>query len=410
VPLCASHPHRLGLGNLGLDSLILDIAISNAPGPNRSTGTLRVWAYEEIQQLHIANSREGLQGKLSRARVQRFRISQHENLTRFATLYIAYCTVCTLQHSHHQIHLSNGLQDSVTRMTPNLLVATQTLFSPHKWFKPSNKVERPKRKHEHWDAPIPGIYEYIPGRGWYLVATDKIVATNSSHDINDPKRNNVIRETVQMTQPIQVKYSKVLKEYLLAPDYEMRKRHGKVQNERGRWYDAGFFRLNDGVAWVECWDEEGEFIPGPYKLWCIDQRTGNFRHMLKGDDPKFAPSRQNSVDGTEGEKKRTSQDSRSTQYRSGVGATRDGQSVPSTRANSIKALTPGASVSASHTPSQPGSRRGSPKRSPNLHFEEAKERLRVMAAEQAAAAKSNGNSSDERRGRPGAPIRNPSAE
>ncbi|KAF2650899.1 hypothetical protein K491DRAFT_607969 [Lophiostoma macrostomum CBS 122681] len=282
-------------------------------------------------------------------------------------------------------------------MTPNLFVATQTLFSPHKWFKNRPKGERLARKTEHWDTPVPGIYEYIPGRGWYLIATDKEVPANVDPDIKSPDDqstptpktpfpNGSKQEVVRMTSPVQVKYSKVLKRYLLAPDYELRKKHGKIQSAQGKWYDAGFFRLDDGIAWVECWDDHGEFIPGPYKLWCIDTATGKFRHMLKGDDPKYVPSRQNSARGR-------SQDSRSTQFRSGAGSTRDGASVPSSRANSIKSPVSGLytpSAPTSRSTSQANSRRESPKRSPlaspRVPLEEAKERLRAMAAAQAAAA------------------------
>jgi hypothetical protein len=283
-------------------------------------------------------------------------------------------------------------------MTPNLFVATQTLFSPHKWFKPSQKGARPKRKTEHWDSPVAGIYEYIPGRGWYLVATDKTPTDQSSTNVQTPEKkpapehtdDTATRETVKMHQPVQVKYSKVLKRYLLAPDYDMRKRHGKVQGSHGKSYEAGFFRLDDGTAWVECWDEEGVFIPGPYKLWCLDQTTGNFRHMLKGDDPSYVRSRANSIESRPGS--RRSQDSRSTQFRSGPGSTRDGPSCPSTRANSIKQLPPTAPTSkpGSHT----GSRRGSPKRSPSIPLEEAKERLKAMAAEQAARSRASSFADD----------------
>lgn len=279
-------------------------------------------------------------------------------------------------------------------MTPNLFLATQTLFSPHKWFKSREGVERPKRRQEHWDSPVPGIYEYIPGRGWYLVATDKETghANTNQHNGPDPKEKEQARptskasqsttetrETVKMTPPIPARYSKVLKRYLLAPDYEMRKRHGRIQDSRGRYYTAGFFRLDDGIAWVQCWDEEGEFIPGPYKLWCIDQQTGNFRHMLKGDDPSFVHSRQSSIDG---DYRRTSQDSRSTQFRSGPGSVRDAVSQASTRPGSMKAPYD-KSTPTSRGGSQANSRRNSPKRSPSIPLDEAKERLRKMAEQQA---------------------------
>ncbi|KAF1973831.1 hypothetical protein BU23DRAFT_125003 [Bimuria novae-zelandiae CBS 107.79] len=237
-------------------------------------------------------------------------------------------------------------------MTPNLFVATQKVFQPRKWFR--KPIEKPQRKTEHWESPVPGVYEHIPGRGWYLVATYKEHADNDTNEIaskdGGPVGGSVTekpRETVAVSSPVPVRYSKVLKKYLLHPDYESRKRYGVIENSRGRMVQAGFFQLDDGVAWVNCWDEEGEFIPGPYKLWCVDARTDRFRHMMRGDDPEYqrsnptsrTTSRANSFDRG-ASSRRNSQESRSTQYRPGPGSTYDGPSVPSTRANSIKGRTP----------------------------------------------------------------------
>ncbi|KAF2264789.1 hypothetical protein CC78DRAFT_220150 [Lojkania enalia] len=276
-------------------------------------------------------------------------------------------------------------------MTPNLLIATQTLFSPHKWFK-SQRTPRSSRRTEHWDSPVPGLYEYIPGRGWYLVATDKEAPNESDtvdHAMSEKKPEE--RETIRMTPPVPVKYSKVLKRYFLAPDYQMRKQHGKIKDpDTGKLTEAGFFQLDDGIGWVQCWDEHGEFIPGPYKIWCIDQHTGKFRHMVKGDDPEYIHSRTNSFD-REPSARRRSQDSRSTQYRSGPGSTRDGPSCPSTRANSIRNLA--ISAPTSHPGSQPNSRRPSPKRSPSFPMQEVSTKLR-----QEQAARARASSSPERTG------------
>ncbi|KAF2111466.1 hypothetical protein BDV96DRAFT_499332 [Lophiotrema nucula] len=288
-------------------------------------------------------------------------------------------------------------------MTPNLFVATQTLFSPHKWFKSSGKAPRSTRKTEHWDSPIPGTYEYIPGRGWYLVATDKV----SSAPLSPANEKFGIQvqevETIKMTPPVAVKYSKVVKRYFLAPDYEMRKQHGKVLNpDTGKYIQAGFFQLDDGIAWVQCWDSHGQFIPGPYKLWCIDQFTGEFRHMLKGDDPEYIHSRTNSFD-REPDARRRSTESRSTVFRSAPGSTRDGPSAPSTRANSIRNLT--LSGPTSHPGSQPNSRRPSPKRSPSFPLAD---RLREVAAQQAASARTSSDT-DRSRSRHTTPTRHPTA-
>lgn len=201
-------------------------------------------------------------------------------------------------------------------MTPNLFLATQALFSPHKWFARKNS-EKSSRRTEHWTAPVSGTYEYIPGRGWYLIATDF------------PEE--------KLARPIHVKYSKVLKRHLLQPDYDSRKRYGKINDDDGKIRTVGFFRLDDGVAWVQCWDEVGDFIPGPYKMWCVDKGTGRFRHMLKCDDPEYT-TRRNSRNA-EPSPSRRSQESRSTQYRGEGGSAREQPvSAPITRSNSMGGL------------------------------------------------------------------------
>ncbi|KAF2489853.1 hypothetical protein BU16DRAFT_431086, partial [Lophium mytilinum] len=215
-------------------------------------------------------------------------------------------------------------------MTPNLYLATQTLFSPHKWFV-RRQSEKPRRQTEHWEHPISGTYEYIPGRGWYLVATDY--------------------PDERLAQPIHVKYSKVLKRYMLQPDYDTRKRHANIKDDKGKTKNVCFFRLDDGVAWVHCWDNEGHFIPGPYKMWCVDKETNQFRHMLKGDDPYYT-SRSNSRADDQPPTSRRSQESRSTQYRGeGSNSRTPNTSQPSTRSNSVRGL--------SAPPTRPGSPRGS---------------------------------------------------
>lgn len=281
-------------------------------------------------------------------------------------------------------------------MTPNLFVATQTLFQPKKWFR-KDKPERPMRKREHWDDPVPGVYEYIPGRGWYLMATYK---QNPQRDLEPSTAANLDDDNlIKMIPPTPVRYSKVLKRYFLSPDYELRKKHGDIPNERGKLVTAGFFQLDDGVAWVNCWDEEGEFIPGPYKLWCIDAATQQFRHMKRGDDPAYqrsaansrAASRQNSPDRSAD---RRSQESRSTEFRSAPGSTRDAQSGPSTRANSIRGVDRSNPASRAH--SQANSRRGSfsrdqrSPRSPRLPLDEAKAALSIVAQERAALERRRG--------------------
>lgn len=269
-------------------------------------------------------------------------------------------------------------------MSPNLFLATQKLFSPHKWFRQSNFQERSKRRTEHWAEPTPGLYEYIPGRGWYLIAKTK----EAPHDLPEttaeggPVRalQEPPKEYEKLSRPMSVHWSRVLKRYMLEDDYKARKKYGAIPNEKGRNIEVGFFRLDDGVAWVQCWDQEGTFIPGPYKMWCISQRTGQFRPMLKGDDPKFAGSRHSSRSNSrnpsfERDADNASQDSRSTEFYvpSQAGSNRDGPSVPSTRPNSIRM----DSTSATH--SQPASRRSSPKRNGSIEYEKDKAAMRQMA-------------------------------
>ncbi|KAK7193324.1 hypothetical protein DPSP01_007321 [Paraphaeosphaeria sporulosa] len=286
-------------------------------------------------------------------------------------------------------------------MTPNLFVATQKVFQPRKWFKKPN--DKPQRRTEHWKSPVPGVYEYIPGRGWYLVATYKEHGESDAVEIASKEGGPVggadsakPKETVPVASPVPVRYSKVLKKYLLNPDYEVRKRYGTIENAKGRMVQVGFFQLDDGVAWVNCWDEEGEFIPGPYKLWCIG-KNDRFRHMLKADDPEYqrshpnsrAGSRANSIEREAGSR-RNSQDSRSTQYRPGPGSTYDGPSVPSSRANSVRNFTP--SDPASKSGSRANSRRNSltrGQRSPRILLDDANPALRELAMSQAAKERSN---------------------
>ncbi len=267
-------------------------------------------------------------------------------------------------------------------MSPNLFLATQKLFSPHKWFRENKSQERSIRKTEHWAEPKPGLYEYIPGRGWYLIAKLK----EAAHDIPEttaeggPVRasQEPPKEYEKLARPISAHWSRVLKRYMLEDDYKARKKYGAIQNDKGKNVEVGFFRLDDGIAWVHCWDQEGTFIPGPYKLWCISQRTGQFRPMLKGDDPKFVSSRNNSRSNSRNPSfDRESEDSHSTEFviSSQAGSNRDGPSVASTRPNSIRMT----SQSTSATQSQPASRRTSPRRNGSIEYEKDKAAMRQMA-------------------------------
>jgi hypothetical protein len=180
---------------------------------------------------------------------------------------------------------------------------------------------------------------------------------------------------------------------MLEDDYKARKKYGIIQNDKGKSVEVGFFRLDDGVAWVQCWDQEGTFIPGPYKLWCISQRTGQFRPMLKRDDPKFAGSRNTSRSNSRNPSFEGDADSQtSTEFyvASRAGSNRDGSSVPSTRPNSIR-ITPSHSTSTTY--SQPASRRSSPRRNGSIEYEKDKAAMRQMARDHREALVAAANNS-----------------
>lgn len=268
-------------------------------------------------------------------------------------------------------------------MTPNLLVATQKAFSPHKWFKPS-KNEKPTKKEDRYedrDSPIPGRYERVPGRGLYLIARlhDATDSTDAAKAAGGPHR----KEYVKLDRPILVTYSKFLKRYLIDSEFRARKKRATIKNEHGNLVEVGFFKLDDGVTWVQCYDAEDQFVPcdsAGYKPWCIDARTQEFRHMVRRDDPNYVRSRQTS---TERDVDSHSQDSRSNLFRSGPGSSREGPSVPNSRPGSIRYPT---STTTSAYASQRPSRQNSPQRNNSVALEEAKVALRRMAREQQEAA------------------------
>lgn len=156
-------------------------------------------------------------------------------------------------------------------MTPNLFVLGKTVFSPHKWFdekkKPSSNSADAESGIQHWEHPVPGYYEHEPGRGWYLIAKDG--ATQGSIKVPRTK----------------VTYSKILKRWIFQSDMDDRKRRGRFLDENVSQAEVGFFRLDDGAAWVNSSDAKGDFLAGPYTLYCIDAQTNRFRVMKKRDDP-----------------------------------------------------------------------------------------------------------------------------
>jgi hypothetical protein len=249
----------------------------------------------------------------------------------------------------------------------------------------------------YWSDPVPGQYEYIPGRGWYLIATLKETTTefielkSSEGGAITSTESSDSPEFVKVPKPVQVHRSQVLGRYLLEEEYKSRKQYGNIRNERGKQVSVGFFQLDDKICWVQCWDENGQFIAkSEYKRWCIDAETKQFRHLRKGDDPSYVGSRNVSH---ERDSDSRSQQSASTGYQRGPPSS----SNPSTRASSIRGP---LSNTASPLSSQAPSRRGSPKRNNSIPLEEAKAALRRMAKEQeeavaaVAAAKSRTGSKE----------------
>ena len=294
---------------------------------------------------------------------------------------------CRLSPEDHFTAVSGTLICSVspntTRMAPNLFVATQKAFFPHKWFK-SSKVDL-SRVVEEWNSPVPGQYESIPGRGWFLIATLK--------DASKPEGNNKStikgsdgKDYIPLETPIPLKYSHALGRYFLEPEFYKRKKTVMIKDDKGKEVRAGFFRVDD-VAWVKCWDEHDTFIPGNangaagYQRWVLDAQTQQFRHMIKRDDPNYVRSRRNSPARDADNR---SQESVSTEFRpSRPSSTKNGFSVASTRANSIRYQ---PSTPTSNAPSQRPSRQNSPKRSDSIPLEEAKAALRRLAREHEEAA------------------------
>ncbi|KAI9698669.1 MAG: hypothetical protein M1836_003779 [Candelina mexicana] len=151
-------------------------------------------------------------------------------------------------------------------MAPNLFVGVCTLFKPQTWFchKAHPKRNASVGRLEHWDSPIPGTYEYIPGRGWYLVATDFPSSINKRQPVN---------------------YCQITEKWVLQSDFEQRSHFAIVEVSPGKQKRMGFFRLDDGIAYVMCWNGQGALIPGPWERWCLDKETRKFRKMVIGDDP-----------------------------------------------------------------------------------------------------------------------------
>lgn len=211
-------------------------------------------------------------------------------------------------------------------MAPNLVVMAQTAVNPQRWF--SRSKSQPNigaspgaslALTEHWRSPVPGTYQHRPGAGWFLIQCD---ADKSKPEFPD-----------------KVIFSEALDRRVLASDYHARCRKARLPlpfvpspassrtnsgsrpssparaSSKGRYKKdkhkpkeqpiVNFVRLHDDVTWLNDKDENGELTNGPWQRFCIDKETGEFRPMLRRDDPSKSspsldsrpPSRASKVDG-----------------------------------------------------------------------------------------------------------------
>jgi hypothetical protein len=153
-----------------------------------------------------------------------------------------------------------------TGMSPNPYILLRNLITPNRWFaRNDTPAQKSKGRIEHWDEPVRGVYEYIPGRGWFLIAVDS--------DDGD-----------KLDKPVPLTYCRVLHRYFLKDEFESRKKWGVVTDEHGNTKKGVLFRLDDGITWIYCWNEVGEFDVCKRKLqYCIDSKTGKFRIKNSAD-------------------------------------------------------------------------------------------------------------------------------
>ncbi|KAL5355801.1 hypothetical protein BJX96DRAFT_141882 [Aspergillus floccosus] len=146
-------------------------------------------------------------------------------------------------------------------MSPNLFLCLRTVLCPTYWFQRGERIHGSLQKEEHWESPVPGIYKYIPGRGWHLIYKD----------------GNEYEEKV----PVPLVYCRILHRYMF--EYEMEDRcrwHSVVLHEGAKPEQLLFFQLDDEDCWVAGWDRKGRFIPGPYQKWRFDPATNSMRRIL----------------------------------------------------------------------------------------------------------------------------------
>lgn len=151
-------------------------------------------------------------------------------------------------------------------MSPNPVVLLINAVNVKKWFasRPA-PGEKSRGRFEHRDDPLPGYYEYRPGRGLLLVAADE-------------------NDGAKLDQPIPVIYCKLLHRNLLEPEYKSRQKNGSIVDETGNKKLGTFFRLDDGFTWIYWRDQYGKLDMSPRRRkFCIDTETGKFRPLMASD-------------------------------------------------------------------------------------------------------------------------------
>lgn len=160
-------------------------------------------------------------------------------------------------------------------MAPNLFVCLRIAFCPRYWFHRGDRVNGSIAKTEHWDSPVPGVYRYIPGRGWYLISRD---------GQEDGEK-----------LPMPLVYCRIVHRYLLEDEMEDRcSWHCIQEHDDGTPVKRRFFLLDDGYTWVAGWDDQERFIPGPYQKWRFDPGS-NSMYKVGTPPPSANVSRRSSV-------------------------------------------------------------------------------------------------------------------
>ena len=165
-------------------------------------------------------------------------------------------------------------------MTPNLFLLARKIFYPRCWLS-RRRLRRSHRRTADDREDVEPIrssqschsYKYVPGHGWRLVRHHGLVKAGS-------------------TETESVIWCQILQRWMPQSELDDRTRRATVMRDDGILVERSFFRFDDGVTWVDCWDSQGKVKPGPWRRWCIDDdddEPHKMRPMLKRDDPDRKP-------------------------------------------------------------------------------------------------------------------------